>query len=351
MSHTSRKRLSQHPLRRLGSRGTAALVALSAALLIVGVGVYVGELPTLMSSPATHELPEDKGAGEKDAAPKGGVPSTDVPAPDSDGAPEGDAPSEEKPDEEKGAAEDEGELDLPNVSVDSAQVEGTSNAGHTGSEGGATSPETPQRPTPPMDGTQGGGSGGSQDTPQGGGSGGGTGSGSGGGSESGGGTGSGSGGGSGTESGGDSIFNATPTAEEEERFRAFLANKASLIPDYVNQVNGVVGSFESSCKTGSLSTRQAHLSTCSSLSQTLFSEYLDVLNYVRSNKSQYCNQQAALIGAYRSLCSYVSCYEDAWTVNVAYEDPSPYVSEFMAPLDGSDTHLAQFHSYYDGLSL
>ena len=337
MPHTSRKRLSQHPLRRLGSRGTAALVALSAALLIIGVGVYVGELPTLMSSPATHELPEDKGAGEKDAAPKGGVPSTDVPASDSDGEPEGDAPSEEKPDEEKGAAEDEGGLDLPNVSVDSAQVEGTSNAGHAGSEGGATSPETPQRPTPPMDGTQGGGSGGSQDTPQGGGSGGGT--------------GSGSGGGSGTESGGDSIFNATPTAEEEERFRAFLANKASLIPGYVNQVNGVVGSFESSCKTGSLSTRQANLRTCSSLSQTLFSEYLDVLNYVRSNKSQYCNQQAALIGAYRSLCSYVSCYEDAWTVNVAYENPSSHVSEFMAPLDGSNALLTEFHSYYDGFSL
>lgn len=343
MSHTSRKRLSQHPLRRLGPRGTVALVALSAALLIVGVGVYVGELPTLVSSPATLERPKDQGTGEKDAAPEGEVPSADAPAPDSDDEPEGDAPSEEKPDKEKDESEDEGGLALPNVNVDSAEVEGTSNAGDAGSEGGAASPETPQRPTPPTGGTQGGGSGGTQDTPQGGGSGSGTGSGSGSGPES--------GGGSGSESGGDSIFNATPTAEEEERFRAFLANKASSIPGYADQINGVVSSFESSCKTGSLSTRQANLRTCSSLSQTLFSEYLDVLNYVRSNKSQYCNQQAALIGAYRCLYSYVSCYEGAWSVNVAYEDPSSHVSEFMAPLDGSDDLLTEFHSYYDGFSL
>lgn len=343
MSHTSRKSLSQHPLRRLGPRGTVALVALSAALLIVGVGVYVGELPTLVSSPATLERPKDQGTGEKDAAPEGGVPGTGVPTPDQDGEPEGDAPSEEKPDEEKDAAEDEGGLALPDVSVDSTEVDGTSSVGHAGSGGGATSPETPQSPIPPAGGAQGGGSGGTQDAPQGGGSGGGTGSGSGGGSES--------GGGSGSESGGDSIFNATPTAEEEERFRAFLANKASSIPGYVDQINGVVSSFESSCKTGSLSTRQANLRTCSSLSQTLFSEYLDVLNYVRSNKSQYCNQQAALIGAYRCLYSYVSCYEGAWNVNVAYEDPSSHVSEFMAPLDGSDDLLTEFHSYYDGFSL
>lgn len=337
MSHSSRKRLFPHPLRRLGSRGTVALVALSAALLVVGVGVYVRELPTLMSSPTTVERPDDQGSGEKDAAPEDGVPSTDASAPDSDDKPEEDAPSETTPSEVEDATGDEGELALPDVSVGSAEVEGTSEVGHAESEGGATRPETPQSPTPPTGGAQGGGSSGAQDTPQG--------SGTGGGSVSE------PGGGSGTESGDDNIFNATPTAEEEERFRAFLANKASLIPGYVNQVNGVVGSFESSCKTGSLSTRQAHLRTCSSLSQTLFSEYLDVRNYVRSNKSQYCNQQAALIGAYRSLCSYVSCYENAWTVNVAYEDPSPHVSEFMAPLDGSDTHLAQFHSYYDGLSL
>ena len=337
MSHTLRKSLSQHPLRRLGSRGTVALVALSAALLIVGVGVYVGELPTLVSSPSTLEHPDDQGSGEKGAAPEGGVPGTGVTAPDQDGEPEGDAPSEEKPDEEKDAAEDEGGLTLPDVSVGSAEVEGTSDAGHAESEGGATRPGAPQSPTPPTGGAQGGGSSGTQDTPQGGGADGGS------VSEP--------GGGSGSESGGDSIFNATPTAEEEEKFRAFLANKASSIPGYVDQINGVVSSFESSCKTGSLSTRQANLRTCSSLSQTLFSEYLDVVNYVRSNKSQYCNQQAALIGAYRCLYSYVSCYEGAWNVNVAYEDPSSHVSEFMAALDGSSDLLTEFHSYYDGFSL
>ena len=337
MSHASRKRLFRHPLRRLGSRGTVALVALSAALLVVGGGVYIGELPTLMSSPMTVERPDDQGSGEKDAAPEDGVPSTDASASDSDGEPEGDAPSETTPSEMEDATGDEGELALPDVSVGSAEVEGTSDAGHAESEGGATRPGTPQSPTPPTGGAQGGGSSGTQDTPQGGGADGGS------VSEP--------GGGSGTESGGDSIFNATPTAEEEEKFRAFLANKASSIPGYVDQINGVVSSFESSCKTGSLSTRQANLRTCSSLSQTLFSEYLDVVNYVRSNKSQYCDQQAALIGAYRCLYSYVSCYEGAWNVNVAYEDPSSHVSEFMAPLDGCNALLAEFHSYYDGFSL
>lgn len=337
MSHSSRKRLFQHPLRRLGSRGTVALVALSAALLVVGVGVYVGELPTLMSSPTTVERPDDQGSGEKDAAPEDGVPSTDASAPDSDDKPEEDAPSETTPSEVEDATGDEAELALPDVSVGSAEVEGTSEVGHAESEGGATRPETPQSPTPPTGGAQGGGSSGAQDTPQGG--------------RPGGGSVSEPGGGSGTESGDDNIFNATPTAEEEKKFRAFLANKASAIPGYVDQINGVVGSFESSCKTGSLSARQANLRTCRSLSQTLFSEFHDVLNYVHSNKSQYCNQQADLIGAYRCLYSYVSCYEGAWTVNVAYEDPSSHVSEFMAPLDGSNALLAEFHSYYDGFSL
>ena len=72
---------------------------------------------------------------------------------------------------------------------------------------------------------------------------------------------------------------------------------------------------------------------------------------MRSNYSQYCDEQERLIGAYRCLASYVGCYVDAWDVNVSYETPGDHVSEFTAPLASCDGYMAEFHSYYDGLML
>ena len=72
---------------------------------------------------------------------------------------------------------------------------------------------------------------------------------------------------------------------------------------------------------------------------------------MRSNNSQYCDEQERLIGSYRCLMSYVGCYRDAWNINVSYDDPSGHVGEFSGPLSASEGYLSEFHSYYDGLAI
>ena len=100
------------------------------------------------------------------------------------------------------------------------------------------------------------------------------------------------------------LFSSSPTPEEEAAFHAFLAGKASAVTGYVSQANACAADFESSCRDASLPARRESRQTCASLSQRLFSEYIAVRDYVRSNYSQYCDEQERLIGAYRCLASY-----------------------------------------------
>ena len=149
----------------------------------------------------------------------------------------------------------------------------------------------------------------------------------------------------------DDIFASTPSAAEEEAFRSFLSGKASSIPGYASQASACASSFETDSVGASLSVRQSHRGTCEALTQQLFSEYIAVRDYVRSNNSQYCDEQERLIGSYRCLMSYVGCYRDAWNINVSYDDPSGHVGEFSGPLSASGGYLSEFHSYYDGLAI
>ena len=149
----------------------------------------------------------------------------------------------------------------------------------------------------------------------------------------------------------DDIFSSTPSAAEEEAFRSFLSGKASSIPGYASQASACASSFETDSVSASLSVRQSHRGTCEALTQQLFSEYIAVRDYVRSNNSQYCDEQERLIGSYRCLMSYVGCYRDAWNINVSYDDPSGHVGEFSGPLSASGGYLSEFHSYYDGLAI
>ena len=142
-----------------------------------------------------------------------------------------------------------------------------------------------------------------------------------------------------------------PSAEDEQVFRAFLANKASLIPGYVSQVNACVGTFEANCLTTDISVRLAGQSSCESLAYQLLNEYFAVRDYVRSNYSQYCDEQDELINMYRLLETYVECYYAAWTINLGFEDPSQHTSEFMAPLSGASSYLAEFDAYYAGFTI
>ena len=142
-----------------------------------------------------------------------------------------------------------------------------------------------------------------------------------------------------------------PSAAEEQVFRAFLADKASLIPGYVSQVNACVGTFEANCLTTDISVRLAGQSSCESLAYQLLNEYFAVRDHVRSNYSQYCDEQDELINMYRLLETYVECYYAAWTINLGFEDPSQHTSEFMAPLSGASSYLAEFDAYYAGFTI
>lgn len=153
------------------------------------------------------------------------------------------------------------------------------------------------------------------------------------------------------ESAPEDVFSSTPTSAEEEAFRQFLLNKASSISGYAGQASACASSFESDSVSADLSTRQAHRGTCTALRQQLLSEYAAVRDYVRSNNSQYCDEQGRLIGAYRCLASYVGCFVEAWDINVCFEDPGAHVSEFSGPLSATAGHLAEFHTYYDGLAI
>lgn len=153
------------------------------------------------------------------------------------------------------------------------------------------------------------------------------------------------------DEGGGDIFSSTPSEAEEREFRAFLAGKASSLSGYLSQASACASDFERDSVTADLGTRRAHQGTCASLSQRLFSEYLAVRDRPRSNHSAYCDEQERLIGAYRCLATYVGCYASAWEVNVSLDDPVGHESAFRAPLASSASSLAEFHSYYDGLSL
>ena len=271
--------------------------------------VYVQSIPSLLAADDQGASTAEKGEDPAEADQSQPGAAGDAAAPGSQAAPatEKDASSEKSPQPEK--------VKLPDVSLEGAHVEEEPESPDA-EDSEPTSPAE-DRPEPPTNDAPVGGADG--DAPD--------------------------------DDAGGNIFTSIPSAEEEAAFHAFLAGKASAIPGYVSQANACTSTFENACQSASLSARRANRDSCAALTQQLFSEYIAVRDYVRSNSSQYCDEQERLIGAYRCLMSYVDCYLDAWTVNVGYEDPTGHVGEFTAPLAACDGYLAEFHSYYDGLAL
>lgn len=294
--------------RRLPPRANA-LVVIAFTLFVVSGVVYAQSIPSLLTTGDQGETTaeRDENPAETDREPSGVA----------EDAAEQDAQNE--PTTEQGASSEEGaqpeKVQLPDVSLQGTHVEEEPSSPDTEDpEPDAPAPENPKPPAndEPVEDTGDG-------TPD-----------------------------NDAGAGGD-VITSTPSAEEEAAFHAFLVGKASAIPDYVSQANACASTFESTCQSASLSSRRVNRDSCAALTQQLVSEYVAVRDYVRSNDSQYCDEQGRLIGAYRCLTSYVDCYLNAWTANVSFEDPSGHVGEFTAPLAGCDGFLAEFHSYYDGL--
>lgn len=275
------------------------LVAVSLALLAGSAVLYLTELPSLIASPPLAEQKTEPKPSENEAE---------------DGAPENqESPALEETDEGEASEsnaekEDEEAPEAPSETAASPEEEHSSPE-----EGNTTDTDRPKAETPAPSVPENPGNTASDTT--------------------------------------EDIAASTPSAAEEEAFRSFLSGKASSIPGYVSQASACASSFENDSVGASLSVRQSHRGTCAALTQQLFSEYVAVRDYVRSNNSQYCDEQERLIGSYRCLMSYVGCYSDAWDINVSFDDPSSHVGEFSGPLSASGGYLSEFHSYYDGLAI
>ena len=268
--------------------GASALVVIAFTLLVVSSVIYVQSIPSLLAADDQGATTAEK--GEDPAETDQGQPDTagDVAEPGPQATPitEKDTDAVESPQLE--------EVKLPDVSLEGAHVE--EEPGSPAAEDSEPTSPAEDRPEPPTNDAPVGGADG--DAPD--------------------------------DDAGGNIFTSIPSAEEETAFHAFLAEKASAIPGYVGQVNACTSTFESTCQSASLSARRANRDSCAALTQRLFSEYIAVRDYVRSNNSQYCDEQARLIGAYRCLMSYADCYLDAWIANVGYEDPHGHAAEFTA---------------------
>ena len=161
-------------------------------------------------------------------------------------------------------------------------------------------------------------------------------------------------GGSGDGAGGDQ---RPPTPEEERMAYEFLLGHAQAIDGYVVKANACVDAFNSDCL-AELATRKAHKSTCYALQTDLFYNRYDVLvnKAPIHNDSKYRKAHGDLISMYRCLLAYVGTLDEAWEINVGFEDPASHVGEFMGPINsatenGENIHLAEFKRYYEGFVL
>ena len=134
-------------------------------------------------------------------------------------------------------------------------------------------------------------------------------------------------------------------AAKDERFHSMLVQKANALQGYVSETNGCVSAFQNDALSGSMATRQADLRAVESLESRVFNEYAALVNSTdHQNSTKWQSSYEALIRCYRLLYEYLSCYDDAWTINLGYDDPSAHVDEFMAPTKGAASKLESFES-------
>lgn len=147
-----------------------------------------------------------------------------------------------------------------------------------------------------------------------------------------------------------------PTPEEEQAIYEFLLAKAQAVDGYIAEVNACVDAFNND-KFADKSTRLAHKATCDSLSMRIFDDFNQTLNNPSiPNASKYKPAQGDLIGMLRCLLSYLGTIQEAWEINVGFDDPAAHVNKFMAPVirdtvNGQNKHLTEFYTYYDGFVL
>ena len=147
-----------------------------------------------------------------------------------------------------------------------------------------------------------------------------------------------------------------PTPEEEQAAYDFLLGKAQTIDSYVAEVNTCAASFNQDGLANS-SIRRSHKAACDALSARLFNDFATTLNTTLVKPgSAYASAHGSLIGMFRCLLEYLGTIQEAWDINVGFDDPAAHVDEFMFPIDrdtanGQNVHLTEFYTYYNGFVL
>lgn len=122
------------------------------------------------------------------------------------------------------------------------------------------------------------------------------------------------------------------------------------------EVNARVASFNQDSLASS-SIRKSHKATCDALSARLFNDFETTINTTLVKPgSAYASAQSSLIGMFRCLVEYLGTIQEAWGINVGFDDPAAHVDEFMFPINrdtvnGQNVHLAEFYTYYNGFVL
>lgn len=144
-----------------------------------------------------------------------------------------------------------------------------------------------------------------------------------------------------------------PNAEAEQATHDILVSYANKLQGYTSEVQACVASFEADALTQGIERRAADQRVVNSLSTRIFGDFETLMNKVSVPEgSKWTDARDNLIGAYRTLGEYLDCYDTAWTLNLAFDDPAAHVDEFMGPINtDAPARLAEFNDYCSKVAL
>lgn len=138
-----------------------------------------------------------------------------------------------------------------------------------------------------------------------------------------------------------------PNAEAEQAAHDTLVSYANKLQGYTGEVQACVASFEADALTQGVERRAANQRVVESLGTRIFKDFEGLVNRTSLPEgSKWTDARDNLIGAYRTLMEYLDCYDTAWTLNLAFDNPADHVDEFMEPINADAPGcLAEFNGY------
>ena len=145
---------------------------------------------------------------------------------------------------------------------------------------------------------------------------------------------------------------------EDRKFREWMLGRLARVDEIAVEVNGLTEAFNRDAINGSLTVRKEDAAKASSVASLCYSEWVKTLNgYLTPQGSKLSLQKGQLISMYRNLYYYSGTLEEAWSININFEDPSQHVDTFMTPLtqsmgpNGQNKYLTEYSTKRQGFSL